>query len=98
VPDTCTALFPQELFSQFGEVTKVYLHIDQSGVSKGVAEVRFVNQDDAITALDSLNGRTLDGYPLHIDWTPVVINKPVVVAPVLVHSSPRAPKGYGLAS
>ena len=55
----------QELFTPFGEVSKVTLMRDRRGISKGVAFVEMPAESSAASAINSLNrtlfhDRTLD--------------------------------------
>ncbi len=57
----------RELFSVYGELEDVRLIMDRmTGRSKGFGFVKFVNEDDATTALAELNDKEVDGRELKI--------------------------------
>ncbi len=59
----------RELFSRFGQVTRVYVALDRErGISKGFAFVNFVRKDDAARAIQKLNGYGYANLILHVEW------------------------------
>jgi len=56
----------ETIFTEFGEVDKVTLARDESGVSKGYAYVKYKNGDAAKRAMTQVNGQELAGRPLKI--------------------------------
>jgi cold-inducible RNA-binding protein len=58
----------QRAFSQFGNVEEVKLVLDrESGRSRGFAFVSMGSDDEANTAIQSLNGAELDGRELKVN-------------------------------
>ncbi|TKY64885.1 THO complex subunit 4A [Spatholobus suberectus] len=55
------------LFSEEGELKRYSIHYDQSGRSKGTAEVVFMRHSDALAAIKKYNNMRLDGKPLQIE-------------------------------
>ncbi|XP_020231978.1 THO complex subunit 4B [Cajanus cajan] len=55
------------LFSEEGELKRYTIHYDESGRSKGTAEVVFVRYSDALAAIKKYNNMRLDGKPLQIE-------------------------------
>lgn len=55
------------LFAEEGEMKRHTIHYDQSGRSKGTAEVVFVRHSDALAAMEKYNNMRLDGKPLQIE-------------------------------
>lgn len=49
-----------ELFSQFGNLNRCFVHYDQFGQSIGTADVEFERRDEAEQARNKLNNVTLD--------------------------------------
>ena len=57
----------RELFAAYGELEDVKLIIDRmTGRSKGFGFVKFVNEDEATTALTELNDKEVDGRELKV--------------------------------
>lgn len=57
-----------ELAAPFGEVASAQVIMDKfSGRSKGFGFVEFANDDDATKAIESLNGKDIDGRPLRVN-------------------------------
>ncbi|KAI3794682.1 hypothetical protein L1987_37315 [Smallanthus sonchifolius] len=58
----------KEQFSNFGQVAEVKLVKDQSSKkSKGYAFVQYTNQDDAMSALETMDQKHLDGRVLFVE-------------------------------
>ncbi|KAK4728091.1 hypothetical protein R3W88_021079 [Solanum pinnatisectum] len=58
-----------ELFRPFGHVSQVYVAIDQNtGMSRGFGFVNFVNREDALRAINKLNGYGYDNLILRVEW------------------------------
>ncbi|KAI3798445.1 hypothetical protein L1987_33721 [Smallanthus sonchifolius] len=58
----------KEQFSNFGQVAEVKLVKDQSSKkSKGYAFVQYTNQDDAMSALETMDQKYLDGRVLFVE-------------------------------
>ncbi|KAI9082005.1 hypothetical protein K1719_036267 [Acacia pycnantha] len=58
-----------ELFRPFGNVSRVYVALDQrTQVSRGFGFVNFVNRDDAQKAINKLNGYGYDSLILRVEW------------------------------
>ncbi|KAL9388789.1 hypothetical protein Peur_017394 [Populus x canadensis] len=58
-----------ELFRTFGQVSRVYVAIDQkTGVSRGFGFVNFVSKEDAERAINKLNGYGYDNLILRVEW------------------------------
>jgi RNA recognition motif-containing protein len=57
-----------ELFSQYGEVVSVKVIIDQyTGRSKGFAFIEMANSDEAINAINELNGKEVNGREIKVN-------------------------------
>ncbi len=58
----------QALFEPFGEVTRVQIMTDRdTGRSRGFGFVEMTNDDEAAKAIESLNGKEMDGRALNIN-------------------------------
>ncbi|KAJ8422005.1 hypothetical protein Cgig2_004969 [Carnegiea gigantea] len=58
-----------ELFRPFGQITRVYVAIDQkTGLSRGFGFVNFANREDAERAINKLNGYGYDNLILRVEW------------------------------
>lgn len=59
----------QELFSPFGSISRIYVAFDrETGLSRGFAFINFVNRDDAIRAINKLDGYGYDNLILRVEW------------------------------
>ncbi|CAI9108722.1 OLC1v1008399C1 [Oldenlandia corymbosa var. corymbosa] len=60
----------EELFGQFGPVSRVYVARDQKGggISRGFGFVNFRNKEDAERAIAKLNGYGYDNLILRVEW------------------------------
>ncbi len=55
------------VFAQYGEIGIVKIMTDRNtGCARGDAIVEMENETDARTAIDALNGTTLDGRPMYV--------------------------------
>ncbi|KAL2329608.1 hypothetical protein Fmac_017189 [Flemingia macrophylla] len=72
------------LFSEEGELKRYCIHYDESGRSKGTAEVVFVRYPDALVAVRKYNKMRLDGKPLQIE---LVGTSSVTPVPTSYHNS-----------
>ena len=58
----------REAFSQHGEVASVNIISDRyTGQSKGFGFVEMPNNEEALAAIEGLNGKELDGRTLRVD-------------------------------
>ncbi len=63
----------KEIFEGHGDVSAVRLIVDKfSGISRGFAFVNMPNDDEAITAIKTLDGQEFQGSKLRVEpsWTP----------------------------
>jgi translation initiation factor 3 subunit G len=59
----------QELFRPFGNISRIYVAFDrETGLSRGFAFINFVNRDDAIRAINKLDGYGYDNLILRVEW------------------------------
>jgi len=65
---TVTSEHLQELFEQFGTVTSAQVLSDrETGRSRGFGFVEMANDDEALTAIESLDGQDHDGRRLTVN-------------------------------
>lgn len=58
----------RDLFSQSGKVVSVAIPTDrETGRKRGFAFVEMENQDEAQTAIDTLNGKTVEGREIVVN-------------------------------
>lgn len=59
----------QELFRPFGPISRIYVAFDrETGLSRGFAFINFVNREDAIRAINKLDGYGYDNLILRVEW------------------------------
>ncbi|KAH7307085.1 hypothetical protein KP509_22G044800 [Ceratopteris richardii] len=59
----------QELFRPFGPITRIYVAFDrETGLSRGFAFINFVNREDAVRAINKLDGYGYDNLILRVEW------------------------------
>jgi translation initiation factor 3 subunit G len=59
----------QELFRPFGAISRIYVAFDrETGLSRGFAFINFVSRDDAIRAINKLDGYGYDNLILRVEW------------------------------
>lgn len=64
----CLSL-PQELFSPFGQISRIYIAYDRdTGESRGFAFVNFLHKDDAARAVEKLDGHGYDNLILRVEF------------------------------
>ncbi|KAJ4830114.1 hypothetical protein Tsubulata_001325 [Turnera subulata] len=64
-----------ETFSQYGQVVEAKIVMDRfSDRSKGFGFVTYASQDEAEKALDEMNGKTLNGRVIFVDYAKPKIN------------------------
>ena len=57
----------REIFEEFGEVSSAKIITDrESGRSKGFGFVEMTNDDEANTAIETLNGKDIDGRNINV--------------------------------
>ena len=58
----------KEAFSEFGEITDVIVIVDRrTNRSKGFGFVEFANEEDAKKAMESMDGKELEGRELRVN-------------------------------
>merc|ERR1712050_207753 len=55
-------------FGKYGDIGDVYIPKDKYGESRGFAFVRYYSKRDAGDAIDSLDGRDVDGREVRVDY------------------------------
>merc|ERR1712142_616614 len=55
-------------FGKYGDIGDVYIPKDKYGESRGFAFVRYYSKRDAGDAIDSLDGRDVDGREIRVDY------------------------------
>lgn len=59
----------QELFRPFGPISRIYVAFDrETGLSRGFAFINFINREDAIRAINKLDGYGYDNLILRVEW------------------------------
>ncbi|CAO3662488.1 unnamed protein product [Rhizopus stolonifer] len=65
-----------DLFGQIGKLRRAFLHIGPNGKSAGIADVVFVNSNDAERARVTYNNVQLDGRPMRITVASIIASVP----------------------
>lgn len=65
-PSLCSEEKIRELFSPYGEITSVYVPVDENEVPKGFAFINFAKPECAAKAVEELNGKEFDGKSLYV--------------------------------
>jgi len=55
-----------QIFTQFGKITSCILVKDETGASKGFGFINYENHEEAQAAVDSLNGKELEGAEVYV--------------------------------
>jgi polyadenylate-binding protein len=66
LPESITEESLKAMFEPFGPITSVMLATDADGKSKGFGFVNFEIADDALNAVDALNGNEIEGQTLFV--------------------------------
>lgn len=67
----------QELFGAFGPISRVYVAFDrETGLSRGFAFINYVNREDALRAINKLDGYGYDNLILRVEWATPRTDRP----------------------
>ncbi|WCJ37509.1 RNA-binding (RRM/RBD/RNP motifs) family protein [Euphorbia peplus] len=81
----------QDAFSSFGDVSEVKIMYDRdSGRSRGFGFVSFLEQAQAVTAKDAMDGKALLGRPLRVSFALERVRGGSVVVPRLSNARDNA--------
>jgi len=70
LPRNLTEADLKEMFAPFGEIASCHLVMDEkSGSSKGFGFVEFFDDESVNKAIETLNGKVLDGNKIRVKWS-----------------------------